>query len=91
MQYTRHIQLYGHVQGVFFRESLSLMARKLGLNGWVRNCSDGSLEAMLQGDEATVSAVIEWARHGPDLARVDKIDIADGYGEYTDFQRLPTR
>lgn len=91
MQYTKHIQLYGRVQGVFFRESLSLMARKLGLHGWVRNCSDGSLEAVLQGDEATVSALIEWARRGPDLARVDKIDIADGQGEYTDFQRLPTR
>lgn len=90
MQCTRHIQLYGRVQGVFFRESLSLMARKLGVNGWVRNCSDGSLEAMLQGDEATVSALIEWARRGPDLACVDKLDITDGQGEYTDFQRLPT-
>ena len=90
MQSTKHIQLYGRVQGVFFRESLSLMARKLGVNGWVRNCADGSLEAMLQGDEATVSALIEWARRGPDLARVDKLDIIDGQGEYTDFQRLPT-
>lgn len=90
MQFTKRIQLYGRVQGVFFRESLSIKAHSLHLNGWVRNRSDGSLEAMLQGDEAAVSAVIEWAKCGPELARVDKLDITDGHGEYTGFQRLPT-
>lgn len=90
MRITKHIQLYGRVQGVFFRESMSRKARQMGLSGWVRNCSDGSLEALLQGDESAVAAAIEWARHGPEFARVDKIEISEGSGDYTDFQRLPT-
>ena len=90
MHITKHIQLYGRVQGVFFRESMSRKARQLGLSGWVRNCSDGSLEALLQGDESAVAAAIEWAQHGPEFARVDKIEIGEGSGDYTDFQRLPT-
>lgn len=90
MQFTKRIQLYGRVQGVFFRESLSMKARELCLTGWVRNRSDGSLESVLQGDESAVVAAIEWAKCGPELARVDQLDISEGTGDYTGFQRLPT-
>lgn len=70
---------------------MSQKARELDVTGWVTNRADGSLEAMLQGMETAVAAAIEWARHGPEFAHVDKIEIAEGWGEYTDFQRLPTR
>lgn len=90
MQSTRHLRLYGRVQGVFFRESLSRKAQELNLNGWVRNRSDGSLEAMLQGDDAALATAIEWAKHGPELARVDSMEIAEGAGEFAGFERLPT-
>jgi acylphosphatase len=90
MTVTRQLRLYGRVQGVFFRESLSQKARELGLSGWVRNRMDGSLEAMLQGDEAAVSTAIEWASRGPERARVDKLEVSEGSGDYADFQRLPS-
>jgi acylphosphatase len=91
MRLTKHLRLHGSVQGVFFRESMSQIATQLGVTGWVRNCGNGSLEIMLQGDKSGVAAAIEWAKRGPEFARVDKIEISDGSGEYTDFKRLPTR
>lgn len=89
MKCTKHIHLYGRVQGVFFRESLSRKARELCLTGWVRNCADGSLESVLQGDETAVAAAIQWARRGPEFAHVDRLDITEAKGDYTEFQRLP--
>jgi len=90
MRTTKHLHIHGRVQGVFFRESMSQKARELGVTGWVTNRSDGSVEVMLQGTETAVAAAIEWARHGPAFAHVDKLEIADGWGEYSDFQRQPT-
>ncbi len=90
MRTTKHLRLYGRVQGVFFRESMNQTARQLDVTGWVRNCSDGSLEAMLQGDETAVAAAIEWAKRGPEFAQVTKFEISEGSGEHTDFQRLPS-
>lgn len=65
----------GLVQGVFFRATMSEIARQYNVNGWVRNRPDGSVEALLEGDEEDVNKVIEWARHGPKNARVDSISI----------------
>lgn len=90
MRCTQHIKLRGRVQGVFFRESLCRKAAELGVTGWVRNRADGSLEAMLQGEADAVKAAIEWAKRGPEYARVEAIEIAEGSGEYADFRRLPT-
>lgn len=87
MKYTQNIRLYGRVQGVFFRESMCRKAEELGVCGWVRNCGDGSVEAMLQGSEEAVTALIEWARKGPAPARVDRLDVMEGSGEYADFRR----
>jgi len=61
------------VQGVGFRHALREEARRLGLSGWVRNCADGSLEALLQGENESVAALVAWARRGPRLARVDEV------------------
>jgi len=88
MKENRKLKICGHVQGVFFRESMCRKARQLGITGWVRNCRDGSVEAMVQGAPEAVSAMIEWARTGSELARVEGVEISAGSGEYTDFERL---
>ena len=90
MQITRHLRLCGRVQGVFFRESMCRQATKLGVNGWVRNQRDGSLEAMLQGEAANVETLIAWARRGPPAAQVESMLVSEGNGEFTGFSRLPS-
>jgi acylphosphatase len=65
-------------------------ARQLGITGWVRNCRDGTVEAMIQGAPEAVNAMIEWARTGTDLAQVEGVDISTGSGEYADFEKRDT-
>lgn len=88
MAYTQHLRLFGHVQGVFFRESFAQKAGELGITGWIRNLSDGSLEATIQGTEANIDEMIKWARSGPELALVTRIEITEGSGQFHDFKRL---
>ncbi len=68
----------GRVQGVWFRESCKQEATALGVTGWVRNLSDGRVEAVLEGPEAAVARVVEWCRHGPARARVDRVEVEVG-------------
>ena len=91
MKVTRSLHILGRVQGVMFRESMREQAERLGLTGWVRNRRDGSLEALVQGEASAVEAMIAWAHHGPELAVVERVEIADASGEYGDFARLPTK
>jgi acylphosphatase len=72
---TLHLRIHGRVQGVWFRESMRREAERLGASGWVRNAPDGSVEAMVQGSETAVDALVDWARRGPPQARVDRIEI----------------
>lgn len=90
MKLTRHLIIRGHVQGVWYRESMRLEAERLGVAGWVRNRRDGSVEAMLQGEPDRVQALIDWAWRGPPAAEVSDIAIAEGHGEYSGFQKLAT-
>ncbi len=69
------ISIKGLVQGVFFRARTVHEARKRGLHGYVRNLSNGSVEAWIQGDEAMVVQLIDWCRKGPSGARVDSVEI----------------
>jgi len=69
---------------------MCIKAQQLGTTGWVRNCRDGAVEAMIQGAPEAVSAMIEWARTGPEQAQVERVEISAGSGEYTDFERLDT-
>lgn len=65
----------GKVQGVFFRQSLKVMAKKNNVFGWVKNLKDGRVEAVLEGDEENISRIVEWAYGGPANARVEDVDI----------------
>jgi acylphosphatase len=59
----------GRVQGVSYRASMQAKAALHGVDGWVRNLGDGSVEALLQGDEGDVRRVLEWSRLGPPVPR----------------------
>lgn len=69
-----HIFVSGKVQGVWFRASTQKMAVELGLTGWVRNLYDGRVEALAEGPEEALQALIDWCHRGPDLARVVDVE-----------------
>jgi acylphosphatase len=69
--------VHGHVQGVFFRDSVRRLAERLGVSGWVRNNWDGTVEAVLEGDRDGVESVVGFMREGPRGARVERVDVAD--------------
>ncbi len=85
---TLHLTIHGRVQGVFFRDSMRREARKLGIAGWVRNCADGAVEAVVQGDASAVDTIVKWTHRGPDRARVEKVDIEPANDVYTGFEIL---
>lgn len=91
---ARQIRVRGRVQGVGFRYSLRDEARRLRVSGWVRNRADGSVEAVLQGDDDAVARLIAWARRGPPLASVhalDELNIDPAFDRaYQGFERWPT-
>jgi acylphosphatase len=65
----------GRVQGVFFRVETANRARSLGLAGSVRNRPDGAVEAVFEGNEERVDALVRWCERGPAGARVDTVNI----------------
>jgi acylphosphatase len=69
------VRISGRVQGVWFRQSTREKAAELGVTGWVRNCPDGCVEAVFEGNHMIVNAIIEWCQQGPKMARVDHVDI----------------
>lgn len=70
------LTVHGQVQGVFYRDWTVQAARDLGLAGWVRNESDGTVTAHLQGDGAAIRGMVERLHQGPPAARVERIDSA---------------
>lgn len=88
---ARHLTVMGHVQGVAFRASMVVEARRLGVVGWVRNRADGSVEALVQGAEAPVQTLIAWARHGPARAQVTSVEMhAAPLASCVSFERRET-
>ena len=77
----------GKVQGVFFRQTLKVMAKKNDVFGWVKNLKDGRVEAVLEGDEEKVTRLVEWAHGGPANAIVEDIEIRNEEfsGEFSKF------
>ncbi|MBM3267377.1 MAG: acylphosphatase [Candidatus Sericytochromatia bacterium] len=69
-----HALVCGRVQGVWYRQSTCERAGELGVTGWVRNLPDGRVEILAEGSRPAVEALLEWARQGPPLAAVDRVD-----------------
>ncbi|MGI9565468.1 MAG: acylphosphatase [Nitrosopumilus sp.] len=80
----------GKVQGVFFRQTLKVMAKKNNVSGWVKNLKDGRVEAVLEGDDEKLNRLIEWAHGGPANARVEDVEIHNEKytGEFSKFDVL---
>ena len=70
-----HIFIDGRVQGVGFRHFVKVRARSLNLGGWVKNLSDGRVEAVFEGERQKVEEIIDLCRQGPPASRVDHVDI----------------
>lgn len=70
-----HVFVEGKVQGVYFRDTTRKQAEENGVEGWVRNLSDGRVEAVFQGDRDDVEAMIDFCHEGPPRARVDGVDV----------------
>jgi acylphosphatase len=80
------------VQGVGYRYALRREAQRQGVAGWVRNRSDGSVEALLQGAAKGVAEVVAWARRGPPGSRVDEVEIdpAEDEAMHSGFELHPS-
>ncbi|HEY5661825.1 MAG TPA: acylphosphatase [Gaiellaceae bacterium] len=76
----RRVIVHGHVQGVFFRESVRRLADRRDVAGSVANRRDGTVEAVFEGDPAAVEGLVDFCREGPRGARVDSVD---------DFEEAP--
>ena len=70
-----HLIVRGRVQGVCFRASTREKGFELGLAGWVKNCSDSSVEIHAEGNTSDLENFIAWCKHGPDTASVTSLDI----------------
>ncbi|MFO7685279.1 MAG: acylphosphatase [Desulfobacterales bacterium] len=75
------IIISGIVQGVFFRVETQRAAQRYGVNGWVRNKSDGTVEAVIEGERHKVDDMLNWCRKGPPRAVVSQVDVE--WGDYT--------
>ena len=71
----RRIVVHGHVQGVYFRDSVRRLALRSKVGGWIRNNPDGSVEAVFEGEPETVDRLVAFCREGPRGARVDSVDV----------------
>ena len=74
MTVIRHVVFRGRVQGVGYRAWMVRKATELGISGWVRNGPDGSVEALIAGDVASVEELSRLCRRGPRMAEVSSID-----------------
>jgi acylphosphatase len=84
MALQARLTITGRVQGVGYRDWAMKTGQRLGLSGWVRNRSDGSVEALIAGQETAVGTMVEACRRGPVLARVEAVDV-----EPVDLDILP--
>lgn len=82
-----HVIISGMVQGVNFRYETLYRAKSLGLTGWVMNRSDGSVEAVFEGEKDDVESMVGWCHEGPSGAIVRSVDVEwrDWTGDFRDF------
>ena len=88
MKKRAHVRVRGRVQGVFFRGSAEDEARALGLGGWVRNDTNGTVEAVVEGEEKLVDRFVVWCHQGPPGALVTDVEVEreEATGEFRDFR-----
>ncbi|HEY9235715.1 MAG TPA: acylphosphatase [Phenylobacterium sp.] len=72
------LRIVGRVQGVGYRWWAEQSARRLGLDGWVRNCADGSVELLAIGEETVLERLVEACRAGPASAQVREVNVLPG-------------
>jgi acylphosphatase len=78
-----HVVIKGRVQGVFFRAETQKAAMRIGVKGWVRNKSDGTVEAVFEGPETIVNQALDWCRNeGSPMSQVTDVEVQ--YGTPTD-------
>ena len=76
MSETRaHVYVSGNVQGVFFRATTREQAQERGVDGWVKNLADGRVEAVFEGTEDDVEAMVTWCHEGSPAATVESVDV----------------
>ncbi len=82
-----HIYVTGVVQGVCYRHYTKETAKGLNVKGWVRNCPDGRVEMVAEGDPSSVEKLISWCHKGPTAAKVSNVSVnqQDYEGNFTDF------
>ena len=82
------LKIKGRVQGVFFRALTKQTADELGIKGWVKNMSDGTVETLAEGESRDLEIFIEWCKNGPANANVTGIDInnENATGEFDSFK-----
>ena len=89
---SKRIRIFvtGKVQGVYFRQTLKVMAKKNDIFGWVKNLKDGRVESILEGNEEKVNRLVEWAHGGPASARVEYVEVQNEkfIGEFSKFDVL---
>ena len=77
MSVRKRVRAEGRVQGVFFRDSVRREAERSGVAGWAANCSDGSVEVVLEGSEDAVSRVVDAVRRGPGHSQISNVEITE--------------
>lgn len=82
------IKVSGRVQGVYYRATTCDVARKLGLKGWVRNCEDGSVEIVAEGEKSSIEELVKWCWKGPPAAVVKNVEVKweEYKNEFNDFR-----
>jgi acylphosphatase len=73
-----HCIVHGRVQGVAFRAATQQQAHHLELTGWVRNCDDGTVELLAEGERTGVQRLVDWCYQGPPGARVTQVEVSWG-------------
>ena len=77
----RRVLVHGQVQGVFFRDTTRRLAVQRGVAGWVRNRADGAVEAVFEGEEEAVQALLRFCENGPSGASVERLETFEEQGE----------
>jgi len=88
MKARAHVYVAGRVQGVFFRYETQREAKVRNVRGWVRNLSDGRVEAVFEGEKADVEKLVEFCHQGPPGATVTRVEVTweEYRGEFETFK-----